>query len=74
MRTICLCKFFFFFFFFFFPQEGSGACQHPDRVYRDHVVCVEVFSHIFQDRQMIKPTYERQSFNMLHGPYKNFQR
>ena len=29
------------------------------RVYRDHVVCVEVFSHIFQDRQMIKPTHER---------------
>ena len=50
--------------------------RHIDRyrVYRDHVVCVEVFSHIFQDRQMIKPTYERQSFGMLHGPYKNFQR
>ena len=33
MRTICLslCEFFFFFFFFFF-QEGSGACQHPDRL------------------------------------------
>ena len=23
---------FFFFFFFFFFQEGSGACQHPDKV------------------------------------------
>ena len=29
MRTICLSEFFFFFFFFF--QEGSGACQHPDK-------------------------------------------
>ena len=28
MKTICLCEFFF---FFFFCQEGSGACQHPDR-------------------------------------------
>ena len=38
MRTICLYEFFFFFFFFF--QEGSGACQHPNRncasVVRNH--------------------------------------
>ena len=32
MRTIFFQIFFsIFFFFFFFFQEGSGACQHPNR-------------------------------------------